>query len=120
MRSGALARVASQPGIYPETLQNWLTRAAVDTVDRPGTTTSDAQRMAVLVLVEKAPAASAKQVSSTVLVVETCAGRAGPPGTAANLVQPGDNRFVARDHPGLPLCPHIRRHQLTCTCRDAN
>lgn len=47
-RAGALARVAKQLGINPETLRNWVTQAEVDAGDRPGTTTSDAQRLAEL------------------------------------------------------------------------
>ena len=47
-RAGALARVAGQLGINPETLRNWVKQAEVDAGDRPGTTTSDAQRLAEL------------------------------------------------------------------------
>ncbi|WP_240675158.1 IS3 family transposase [Cellulomonas endophytica] len=47
-RKGALARVGEQLGINPETLRNWVTQAEVDAGDRPGTTTSDAQRLAEL------------------------------------------------------------------------
>jgi transposase len=47
-RKGALARIGQQLGINPETLRNWVTQAEVDAGDRPGTTTSDAQRLAEL------------------------------------------------------------------------
>ncbi|TNC17204.1 transposase [Georgenia sp. 311] len=45
-RQGVLARVGEQLGINPETLRNWVTQAEADAGDRPGTTTSDAQRLA--------------------------------------------------------------------------
>ena len=35
-RSGALARVAGQLGINPETLRNWVTQAEIDGGVRPG------------------------------------------------------------------------------------
>ncbi|GIG41215.1 insertion element IS6110 uncharacterized 12.0 kDa protein [Cellulomonas phragmiteti] len=47
-RSGALRRVGDQLGINPETLRNWVTQAEVYAGDRPGTTTTDAQRLAEL------------------------------------------------------------------------
>lgn len=47
-RIGALARVGEQLGINPETLRNWVNRAEIDAGDRPGTTTSAAQRLAEL------------------------------------------------------------------------
>ena len=47
-RPGALARIGGQLGINPETLRNWVTQAEVDAGDRPGTTTTDAQRLAEL------------------------------------------------------------------------
>jgi len=47
-RKGALARVGEQLGINPETLRNRVTQAEGDAGDRPGTTTSDAQRLAEL------------------------------------------------------------------------
>jgi transposase len=46
-RKGALARVGEQLGI-PETRRNWVTQAEIDAGDRPGTTTSEAQRLAEL------------------------------------------------------------------------
>lgn len=47
-RQGALARVGEELGINPETLRNWVTRAEVDAGERPGATTSDAERLAEL------------------------------------------------------------------------
>ena len=47
-RSGAISRVADQLGIHPETLRNWVPRAEIDGGERPGTTTSDAKRIAEL------------------------------------------------------------------------
>ncbi|KMM45579.1 transposase [Cellulomonas sp. A375-1] len=47
-RKGALARVGQQLGVNAETLRNWVTQAEVDAGERPGTTTSDAQRLAEL------------------------------------------------------------------------
>ena len=43
-RAGALARIAKQLGINPETLRNSVTQAEIDGGVRPGTTTDDAQR----------------------------------------------------------------------------
>jgi transposase len=47
-RPGALQRVGEQLGINPETLRGWVSQAEVDAGDRPGTTTSDAQRLVEL------------------------------------------------------------------------
>ena len=47
-RVGALRRIGDQLGINPETLRNWVTQAEVDAGERPGTSTSDAQRLADL------------------------------------------------------------------------
>src|SRR5215213_9132220 len=44
-RAGALARVAGQLGINPETLRNWVSQAEIGGGVRPGTTTDDAQRL---------------------------------------------------------------------------
>ena len=44
-RPGALARIGGQLGINPETLRNWVTQAEVDAGARPGTTSSDAERL---------------------------------------------------------------------------
>ncbi len=47
-RPGALARIGGQLGINPETLRNWVTQAEIDEGSRPGTTTSDADRLTSL------------------------------------------------------------------------
>src|SRR5687768_12064165 len=47
-RAGALARVAGQLGINPETLRNWVTQAEIDGGVRPGTTTVEERRIAEL------------------------------------------------------------------------
>jgi transposase len=47
-RPGACKRIGDQLGINPETLRGWVMQAEVDGGDRPGTTTSDAQRIAEL------------------------------------------------------------------------
>ncbi len=47
-RSGAIARVAGQLGMHPETLRNWVRQAEIDGGARAGTTTSDAERLAQL------------------------------------------------------------------------
>lgn len=47
-KPGALRRVGEQLGIHPETLRNWVRQAEVDEGYRPGTTTSDAERLAEL------------------------------------------------------------------------
>ena len=47
-KPGAIARVAGQLGMHPETLRNWVRQAEIDGGTRPGTTTSDAERLAQL------------------------------------------------------------------------
>jgi transposase len=47
-RRGALARIAQQLGINPETLRNWVNQAEIDGGVRPGTSTDDRQRIAEL------------------------------------------------------------------------
>jgi transposase len=47
-RQGALARIGGQLGINPETLRNWVTQTEVDAGSRPGTTTTDADRLTEL------------------------------------------------------------------------
>jgi transposase len=44
-RSGALSRIGGQLGISPETLGNWVTQAEIDGGSRPGTTTTDSERL---------------------------------------------------------------------------
>jgi transposase len=46
--AGAIKRIADQLGIHPEALRVWVKRAEVDAGDRPGTTSSDADRIAAL------------------------------------------------------------------------
>jgi transposase len=47
-RPGAVRRIGEQLGINPETLRGWVTQAEIDAGSRPGTTTSDAQRLVEL------------------------------------------------------------------------
>ncbi len=47
-RTGALKRIGEQLGINAEKLRNWVTQAEVDEGHRPGTTTTDARRIAEL------------------------------------------------------------------------
>ncbi len=47
-RAGVIKRISDQLGMHPETLRNWVRQAEVDGGVRPGTTTSDAQRLAEL------------------------------------------------------------------------
>jgi len=42
---GVITRIARQLGIGPESLRLWVRRAQVDAGERPGTTTSDAERI---------------------------------------------------------------------------
>ncbi len=45
---GAIARVAAQLGVGRETLRTWVRQAEIDSGERPGITTPDAQRIAEL------------------------------------------------------------------------
>jgi transposase len=45
---GAIRRIADQLGIHPEALRSWVKKAEIDAGDRPGTTSSDAERLAAL------------------------------------------------------------------------
>ncbi|MGE9809531.1 IS3 family transposase [Janibacter sp. G1551] len=47
-KQGAIARVAEQLGMHPETLRNWVRQAEIDGGVRPGTTTSESERIAKL------------------------------------------------------------------------
>jgi len=47
-RPGALRRVGEQLGINPETLRGWVSQAAIDAGQAPGTTSADATRLAEL------------------------------------------------------------------------
>ena len=46
--TGAIGRVAEQLAINKETLRGWVNQAKVDAGDKPGTTTSDGERLAHL------------------------------------------------------------------------
>lgn len=45
---GAIRRIAGQLGVHPEALRTWVKKAEADAGDRPGTTSSDAERLAAL------------------------------------------------------------------------
>jgi Transposase. len=45
---GAIRRIAEQLGVHPEAMRNWIRTAEIDGGLRPGTTTSDAQRITQL------------------------------------------------------------------------
>ena len=45
---GAIRRIAEQLGVHPEAMRNWIRMAEIDGGLRPGTTTSDAQRITQL------------------------------------------------------------------------
>jgi len=45
---GAIRRIAEQLGIHPEALRCWVKQAETDAGVRPGTTSSDADRIAAL------------------------------------------------------------------------
>ncbi len=45
---GALRRIADQLGVHPEALRTWVKQAETDAGQRPGTTSSDEQRIAAL------------------------------------------------------------------------
>lgn len=47
-RPSACRRIGEQLEINPETLRGWVSQAEIDAGERPGTTTSDAQRLAEL------------------------------------------------------------------------
>ena len=47
-KPGAIARVAEQLGMHPETLRTWVRRAEIDGGVRPGTTTAEGKRIAEL------------------------------------------------------------------------
>ncbi|WP_432839061.1 transposase [Dactylosporangium sp. CA-092794] len=45
---GAIRRVADQLGVHPEALRTWVKQAETDAGVRPGSTSSDAERIAAL------------------------------------------------------------------------
>ena len=45
---GVIPRVAGQLGVGPESLRGWLRRDEIDSGERPGTSSTDAQRIAEL------------------------------------------------------------------------
>jgi len=47
-RHGAVTRVAKELGIGAESLRGWVNRAEIDAGRRPGTSTTDSQRIAEL------------------------------------------------------------------------
>lgn len=47
-KTGMIARVADQLGVHREALRTWVRQAEVDGGKRPGTASSDAQRIAEL------------------------------------------------------------------------
>jgi transposase len=47
-KTGSIARVADQLGVHREALRTWVRQSEVDAGKRPGTTASDAQRIAGL------------------------------------------------------------------------
>jgi transposase len=46
--TGAIRRIADQLGVHPEALRVWVKQAETDAGVRPGTTSSDAERLAAL------------------------------------------------------------------------
>ena len=45
---GAIRRIADQLGVHPEALRSWMQKAEIDAGQRPGTSSSDAERIAAL------------------------------------------------------------------------
>lgn len=45
---GAIRRIAEQLGVHPEALRSWVKQAETDAGQRPGTTSSDTERIAAL------------------------------------------------------------------------
>ncbi|MEV0136908.1 IS3 family transposase [Dactylosporangium sp. NPDC050688] len=45
---GAIRRIADQLGVHPEALRTWVKKAETDAGERPGTSSSDAERIAAL------------------------------------------------------------------------
>jgi len=47
-RPGACRRIGEQLGLNPETLRGWVMQAEVDAGHRPGTTSTDTEKLAAL------------------------------------------------------------------------
>jgi transposase len=45
---GVIRRIADQCGVHPEALRGWVKKAEIGAGDRPGTTSSDVERLAAL------------------------------------------------------------------------
>jgi transposase len=45
---GAIRRIADQLSVHPEALRGWVKKAETESGQRPGTTSSDAERIAAL------------------------------------------------------------------------
>ena len=43
--NAAVVRIGQRVGVNPDTLRGWCKQAAIDAGERPGTTTSDSQRI---------------------------------------------------------------------------
>jgi transposase len=124
-RTGALRRIGDQLGINPETLRNWVTQAEIDGGDRPGTTTSDAQRLAELerenrelrranAILKSASVKSTGQ-RNTFTILEVCGGEAGPAGherpvARAVMGDVGCRKVVQRDFEGDRLSAWFDLH----------
>ncbi|MEU0557445.1 transposase [Dactylosporangium sp. NPDC006015] len=48
VRGRAIRRIADQVGVHPEALRTWVKQAETDAGQQPGTTSSDAERIAAL------------------------------------------------------------------------
>jgi len=46
--AGAIQRIAKQLGVHPEALRVWVKKTEIDAGDRPGTSSTDADRIAQL------------------------------------------------------------------------
>ncbi len=124
-RPGALARIAKQLGINPETLRNWVTQADIDGGVRPGTTTDDAQWIGELERENRElrrandilKTASVKSTGqrNTFTILEVCGGEAGParherPVARAVMGDVGCRKVVQRDLKGDRLSARLDLH----------
>ena len=71
---GAIRRIADQLGIHPEALRGWVKKAEIDAGDRPGTTSSDAERLAALER-ENRELRRANQILKSAVIFPTMPGR---------------------------------------------